>query len=199
MGQYQQWLHFQDIDRRLRTTLDALEQELAHYHSQVDSSLQADVLAANPIVSALIAQLAAHSNGRVSPQDTTEIGNNDKTRAGWPQSGQAHASTDQEASLLRRGAFPFLGNDRADIELLQEDMYAFLEEYSQTDPQLELPWWLRKITITHSDVESGKPIDQESMRTNRLVQRWVERWGHQSQPSEPFPPESESTGTADEH
>jgi len=57
---------------------------------------------------------------------------------------------------------------------------AFFEEHEQTDPQLELPWWLRKITISSKDEQSSKPIDHNTVRTNRLVQRWVERWGHQS-------------------
>ena len=35
-----------------------------------------------------------------------------------------------------------------EIELLPEDMIAFFDEHEQTDPQLELPWWLRKITVS---------------------------------------------------
>ena len=82
------------------------------------------------------------------------------------------------------------------MHLLPEDMFAFFEEHSQTDPQIELPWWLRKITIISKEDDSSKPIDQESIRTNRLVQRWVERWGHQSQGS--YLPESESEGIHNE-
>ncbi len=32
MGQYQQWLHYQEIDRHLRTQLEALEADLYKKH-----------------------------------------------------------------------------------------------------------------------------------------------------------------------
>lgn len=157
MGQYQQWLHFQEIDRRLRATLDALEQELGQVESQLNGSQQPDMPIDNPIISALSMYLIA---------------------------------------LKEDPILPFQSLDYAEIELLPDDMFAFFEEHSQTDPQLELPWWLRKITITNGDDDGGKPIDQESIRTNRLVQRWVERWGRQS--PDGFTPESENEGILDE-
>ena len=69
--------------------------------------------------------------------------------------------------------------NHSEIELLPEDMIAFFDEHEQTDPQLELPWWLRKITVSSKDQQAGRPIDHNSIRTNRLVQRWIERWGRQ--------------------
>jgi hypothetical protein len=69
--------------------------------------------------------------------------------------------------------------NHSEIELLPEDMIAFFDEHEQTDPQLDLPWWLRKITVSSKDQQAGRPIDHNSIRTNRLVQRWIERWGHQ--------------------
>ena len=62
---------------------------------------------------------------------------------------------------------------------MPEDMIAFLDGHERTDPQLELPWWLRNITISSRDEQAGRPIDYKSIRTNRLVQRWIERWGRQ--------------------
>jgi len=210
MGQYQQWLHYQEIDRRLRATLDALEQELCQIESQSHGSQQSDMLLANPIISALSAHRATALNGHTFPQDDTDTGNH--SFAG-EIAGQASNSSVEtiSAALLHWGELPDFGQqalqppdhyeilpslsiDHAEIELLPEDMFAFFEEHSQTDPQLELPWWLRKITITSGNDDTSKPIDQESIRTNRLVQRWVERWGRQS-PGD-FPPESE--GSRDE-
>ncbi len=69
--------------------------------------------------------------------------------------------------------------NRPEIELLPEDMIAFFDEHEQTDPQLELPWWLRNITVSSKGEQAGRPIDHNSIRTNRLVQRWIERWGRQ--------------------
>ena len=221
MGQYQQWLHFQDIDRRLRTTLDALKQELAQVESQLDDVFleqfvqQADSLTTNPIISALITHITASSNGHSLPQDSIEDCPDGSSQEAAEQTSADPIETISPALLHwgelpdfgpqemhpldQRGVSPFISIDHAEIELLPEDMFAFLDEHMQTDPQLELPWWLRKITITTGDADSGKPIDEESIRTNRLVQRWVERWGRQSQTPGAFTPESESEGTQNEY
>jgi hypothetical protein len=215
MGQYQQWLHYQKIDRRLRATLDALEQELATLESENLSrdDPQPAALLDNPIISALFASLTAGTNGYTPAQDNRDAGN------GIPDSepfGQTlHGSAETISAALRHWGeltdfgsrqpqvtqamheiLPPLSFNHPEIELLPEDMFAFFEEHTQTDPQLELPWWLRKITITSGDDETGKPIDQESIRTNRLVQRWVERWGRQSQ-GDFASSESESEGIRD--
>ena len=59
--------------------------------------------------------------------------------------------------------------------LLPEDMNSFLDAHSQTDPQLTIPWWLRRAASTSPDGS----LDPQSVQTNRLVQRWLERWGKQ--------------------
>lgn len=211
MGQYQQWLHYQKIDRSLRATLAALEEELAALESQGGDSPQFDALLDNPIICALFATLSASANGHVPPLEHGDARNAlpGSESNGQPSNGSAETIS---AALLHWGELPDFGSgqphpsqqheilpplffDHPEIELLPEDMFAFFEEHSQTDPQVELPWWLRKITITSGDDETGKPIDQESIRTNRLVQRWVERWGRQSQSG--FTSESESEGSRD--
>ncbi len=211
MGQYQQWLHYQKIDRRLRSTLDALEQELAALESQSNGSQQPAMVPDNPIICALASLLTVGANRQTPSRDN---GNDENALSVSETYGQASNGSAEtiSAALLHWGELPDPGSrqlhpsqqheilppllfDHPEIELLPDDMFAFFEEHSQTDPQLELPWWLRKITITSGDDEAGKPIDQESIRTNRLVQRWVERWGRQSQGS--FTPESESEGISD--
>lgn len=210
MGQYQQWLHYQKIDRRLRATLEALEQELVGLESQSSDCLSSAALLDNPIISSLSAFLTTGANGHAPPQGDEDTRNAIPVIGISGQVSNGSAGTISSA-LLRRDAPPGFGArqpyppheilpplsfDHPEIELLPEDMFAFFEEeHSQTDPQLELPWWLRNITITSGDDETGKPIDQESIRTNRLVQRWVERWGRQSQSG--FTPESESEGISD--
>lgn len=58
-------------------------------------------------------------------------------------------------------------------------MTTFFDEYGQTQPQIELPWWLRNIALAASIDRTNRtgPLDPETLRTNRLVQRWLERWG----------------------
>jgi hypothetical protein len=211
MGQYQQWLHYQHIDRRLRATLEALEQELVGLESQSSDCLQPAVLLDNPIISALCAFLTASANGYVSTRNNGDARNAIPASEIYEQASNGSAESISAALLYRdelsnfgsrqpdpsrqHEILPPLSFDHPEIELLPEDMFAFYEEHSQTDPQLELPWWLRNITITNGDDEAGRPIDQESIRTNRLVQRWVERWGRQSQSG--FTSESESEGIRD--
>jgi hypothetical protein len=211
MGQYQQWLHYQTIDRRLRATLEALEQELAALESQSGECPQSAALLDNPIISALFASLAASANHHAPPQENGDDPYALPTSEPYGQAPNGSAET-ISAALLHWGELPDFGSrqpnpsqqhemlpplffDHPEIELLPEDMFAFFEEHTRTDPQLELPWWLRKITITNGDDETGRPIDQESIRTNRLVQRWVERWGRQSQSG--FTSESEGIRDAE--
>jgi len=69
----------------------------------------------------------------------------------------------------------------SEMALLPEDMGSFIDEHTMTDPQIELPWWFRNIAAaSHATNSPFSPIDQESIRTNRLVQRWLERWRRQS-------------------
>jgi hypothetical protein len=196
MGQYQQWLHYQEIDRRLRTQLETLEAELAQLQEQLhllEQQLEpATPLADNPIIQVLAAILNDHN---VSPNSTTSYSNVSMTSSASDlQSPEPGKSISPE--LLSWGGLPNFGAqeiaepfptvehtpppvNHPEIELLPEDMLAFLDEYAQTDPQLELPWWLRNITISSKDEPGKRPIDQHSIRTNRLVQRWIERWGRQ--------------------
>jgi hypothetical protein len=76
----------------------------------------------------------------------------------------------------------------AEIVLLPEDMNAFFDQHSQTDPQLDLPWWLRTVVTDMNGNQVNGPIDPQSIRTNRLVQRWLERW-RQSPQTPPDPGE----------
>jgi len=59
------------------------------------------------------------------------------------------------------------------INLLPEDLAAFMDEHTQTPGQRTLPLWIRNTFYSSS---SSSPVDQQSLRTNRLVERWLERW-----------------------
>jgi hypothetical protein len=197
MGQYQKWLEYQEIHKRLSSQVEALKAEItklqdyANQFEQQHSLVSFESFVENPIVQALVAHLPFQA---VPPQNTIhspfEEMNSAEPCAGEPG--------DTISPALRRwGGLPdfeiyeiketlpqdnqspsFLNHP--EMALLPEDMMAFFNEHEQTDPQLELPWWLRKITISSKDEQSSKPIDYNTVRTNRLVQRWVERWGRNS-------------------
>lgn len=101
-------------------------------------------------------------------------------------------TTDPEAS---RDAFqPLLDRNNplppipySDPVMLPEDMGAFLDEHTETEPRVALPWWLHNAGV----LNPNGLVDPESARTNRLVQRWIERWGrHPIEPNQAQPPEN---------
>ncbi|HEU5229699.1 MAG TPA: hypothetical protein VFU49_17910 [Ktedonobacteraceae bacterium] len=76
----------------------------------------------------------------------------------------------------------------SEFDLLPTDMNTFFHTHSHTAPQLKLPWWLRNTTLV-AHQQASEPvgaqhsvgqIDQQSMRTNQLVQRWLVRWRKRS-------------------
>jgi len=188
MGQYQQWLHYQEIDRHLRTQLEALEADLARLQEclhllEQEQPEQLTCLADNPIMQLLAANLNGHStppksttrNTGLSSKPGESISSALLSWGGLPNFGPQEL---KETFPNAENALPSASHPQS--ELLPEDMAAFFEEHAQTDPRVELPWWLRNITISTSSTQGNRPIDQESIRTNRLVQRWIERWGRQS-------------------
>ena len=217
MGQYQQWLHYQEVDRRLRAELETLETELAHLQDSMHENPQAIRSSSNGemphkqpafqmhnlIIRLLASGLSQHastgqagnafSNGPLMHSiDKNGVHeqvvplNHDlaSTGEGRPFSNSKTIS----AALMSRGRLPNFGPPesqeassvieqhgeaaipRPEIVLLPEDMQAFFDEHSQTDPQHEIPWWLHNVAPGAS-----VSIDPESMRTDRLVQRWIER------------------------
>src|SRR5579885_536566 len=61
MGQYQQWLHYQEIDRQLRSELERLESELAHLQESMGVDAQEVEAAANGEIPQQSATISAHN------------------------------------------------------------------------------------------------------------------------------------------
>jgi hypothetical protein len=217
MGQYQQWLHYQEVDRRLRAELETLETELAHLQGSIHENPQAiqsssngEMLHEQPALQMHNTIIRLLASGLTQHASTGQAGNafsNDPLMHSVDKNGVHEqvvplnhdlTSTGEDrpfsngetisATLMSRGRLPNFGppesqEDSSAIEqhreaatphpeivLLPEDMQAFFDEHFQTDPQHEIPWWLRNVAPGTS-----VSIDPESMRTNRLVQRWLER------------------------
>lgn len=213
MGQYQQWLHYQEVDRRLRAELETLEAELTHLQDSMHDNSQAISSSPNGEMpheqsalqthNLIIHLLASGLNRLASKGQAGNVSSNGPVMHSVAKNGmheQAvplnHALGEDRpfsngetisAALMNWGRLPNFESPESqtslileqrgeattphpEIVLLPEDMQAFFDEYSQTDPQHEIPWWLR-------NAAPGTPItiDPESIRTNRLVQRWMER------------------------
>ncbi|SRR6266446_444176 len=197
MGQYQQWLLYRELDQRLRAQLEALETELAQVQDRARLPEQTcsqpglpglpglpclPGLPDNQILRALAISIEREA-APITPSSPGTAGDE-----------SAHALS---PSLQHWGELPDFSPEafhngeqssppstptpaatsHAEMVLLPEEALAAFDKYSQTDPQLELPWWLHNIMVTSNTFDPANPVDQETIRTNRLVQRWLERWG----------------------
>ena len=200
MGQYQQWLYYQEVDRRLRADLEALEIELAQIQEQLRALEQTIPCTENIIIRALAASL----NGHAALSNEVPAHSSKSTPSSISGTATASSSKTISPALYGWGGLPNFGpqdmqeplshpensvplTPHPEMALLPEDMVAFFDAHDQTEPQLELPWWLSKTATSVNGAHGTRPIDKESMRTNHLVQRWRERWGRPvsiEQPSE---------------
>ncbi len=155
MGQYQLWLHYREVDQDLQAQLETLERELAqlleHAHL-LEQSIQ-------PPYDTLSSETSSAGDHELLQTDNQII----------------HALAGSVHGWFSPITTPLLPTPPSDMALLPEDMLTFFDQYDQTEPQLEIPRWLRNV-INHPD----GLIDLETIRTNRLVQRWVERWNRHS-------------------
>ena len=202
MGQYQQWLHHREADRQLRAQLGALETELTQLQGQarlVGAAFEADQsLTSNAIIRALAIHLneqtIANSDAAATSTATASHGSTETISPalfGWSRLPNFGPQDIQQPLPNTDVDKPLPSHPHLEMDLLPEDMAAFFDEHSQTEPQLELPWWLHNIVVSAGTGYRNGPIDQESIRTNRLVQRWLERWGRQS-PHQEKPQEDQS-------
>ncbi len=122
---------------------------------------------------------AAQVNGTPETMSSALFGWSNLPNFG-PQETPAEDTTINNASRSTEMKQPLPPIPHSDIVLLPEDMVTFLDQHALTDPRLELPPWLRPIADAATTNHPDTPVDQESIRTNRLVKRWIERWGRQS-------------------
>ncbi len=166
MGQYQQWLLYREIDQRLRARLAELEAELSQLLEQVRLLEPAWPHTDNEIIRALVA-----SNEPVSPSVLV-----------W--GGLPNFSQQEMQGTLYNGTPPQPSvTPRFELIPLPEAGTVDFHERGYTEPQFELPEWLYNLAVSSGATDRTTPIDQQTIRTNRLVQRWIERWGRQSVPT----------------
>ncbi len=200
MGQYRQWLHYREVDQQLRAQQELLTQEVKRLQEQINLSETPLLNTGNAIIQALILYAAVPPADLPLPPQETNSENGHASvqpeiipqalfdRSRLPDLDPLDAQIAQSSvppMPVTNAYAPLPPIPHADMNLLPEDMAALFNAHSQTDPQLTLPWWLHKAAISATQ---GGPLDQQSIRTNRLVQRWLERWGRQSEQSGHPPP-----------
>lgn len=243
MGQYQQWLHYRDIERLRRAQLEELLEELAQLHTreqflqqllqpadeQEQSALEeapAILQPTNEMLHALAIGLNGHTNHthHTDTDSTPATWENGTWENGtWENAAAQSAQEDKPMTAISQALFAqsslpsaedeYLPDSVASLDssqlplnryaalppiprtpyseymLLPEDMGAFIEQHTLTEPRMALPWWLRNAALQNAN----GPIDQESLRTNRLIRRWIERWGRHPNTQE-LPGENRENG-----
>ncbi len=192
MGQYRQWLHYRHIDQQLQSQKEQLALALVRLQEHI-SDLNAHPLAAdNHVIQALTLYTKTLSmplempieeqpitNGHVQQPEIISQALFEHNRL--PELDPLHGKDIHETVLPKRPAnmyTPLPPISHKVIDLVPEGVSKFPDEHSPTEPQIELPWWLHKAALSATQSNS---VDAQSVRTNRLVQRWLERWGRQEE------------------
>jgi hypothetical protein len=191
MGQYRQWLHYREMDQQLHIRLEQVEKQAAELEAEIhhlannNSSSTDD----NVIMHALVrmyttptqeqvAQESAHAEAHytVMPGESGEIERSNDASAGSPS--WAASALFAQSYLTNFDTFdpPTLQSlsPYAETGLLPEDLAVFFNgQHYHTNALL---------TASHQ----AFPVDKQSLRNDRLIQRWFERWGRSSDDQEPL-------------
>jgi hypothetical protein len=199
MGQYKLWLHYREIDQQLRAQLAQLTADLDALKRQTqDLPQDLSALSDNPILLALLAQATPSAAPPLPqiPTNTPEDAIRENTEEiGIAVSHALHAWTSlpnfdsQHLPVPPPVSSPEMSTEAVvaisshpELGLLPDDLTTFVDEHTQTAPIRTLPWWLRN----SPDIlkQEGQLFDQQSERTNHLVERWLERWGRRQNAQE---------------
>jgi hypothetical protein len=185
MGQYRQWLHYREVDRKLHEQLQQLEEELVQLQAQMDIPEAEESLSSNTITHALAAYLQQHQPNKMSRLPTSA-----RSLSPARQAQGSFSTSDtlggQEALRKRFGEVPDTPTPaipHTELTLSPDDMATFIDEHTQTAQEYTPTWWLPTLPHAVPDTPSRetnvRPAEQQSTRTNHMVQRWVARWEHQ--------------------
>lgn len=165
MGQYQEWLLAQEIDRRLKAEAETLEREILYLKNRITVLEQTTPDAENMILQALMAYLRPPAPDQAN-SESDESQSTDQKAANWsglpwletPPVPAAESTADLPGKYARQKRLP-------------EDMLAFFDERRQVNPTLAL------YSSTPLPPENEEhPMDAETRHLNENIQRWFERW-----------------------
>lgn len=178
MGQYQQWLFAQEIDRRLKAEIDTLETEFFYLQDRITILEQVVPATENVILQALSEHLQAQTiqeqqlEKEAQSQAETSLQSQPVVWSELPK-----LETPPAADTQREEIIPYLPRAYSQREM-SEDMLAFFDKRSQTDPKLSA--LLQRERQRASAVSTDDPqIDEETRRLNENIQRWFTRWHRQ--------------------
>lgn len=179
MGQYQQWLLAQEIDRRLRAEIETLETEIFYLQDRITILEQVVPATENVILQALTQHLQDQTAQKQQPETNPQsLADDDKQEQEQPVwSALPRLETPVAPSLPGEEMVPYLPRAYLQREM-SEDMLAFFDKRSQTDPKLTA--LLQRERQRASAIgENAHLVDEETRRLNENIQRWFVRWHRQ--------------------
>jgi hypothetical protein len=168
MGQYQQWLFAQEIDRRLRGEIESLETELLYLRDRIAILEQSVPETENVILQALQAHFHNETEAGAAKEEQGLAQATEAPPLNWknlPRQETPQAQTPYFASSYTSpgGA---------------EDVLAFFDRQGQTDTPF-FSWRARDSQQAANEAEEEHPQDEETRRLNERISRWFMRWHRQ--------------------
>ncbi len=200
MGQYRQWLHYREVDQRLHIRLEEVEKQAAELEAEIHLLANGSNFSAadNVIMRALASMYTTPTQ-----EQATHVSTPAEARyavASVPSEQNKYSDETDASSWAASALFAqsYLTNfDAFDPSTLQS-----LSPYAETgllpedlaiifsgQPQNGGPHYPGHSPITTS--HSTTPIDKQSLRNDRLIQRWFERWGQSSDDRDQGPPQED--------
>ncbi|HEY3991472.1 MAG TPA: hypothetical protein VGM01_01210 [Ktedonobacteraceae bacterium] len=177
MGQYQQWLAAQEIDRRLRAEIDTLETEYFYLQDRITILEQVVPATENVILQALTEHLQGQAIQEQLPEKDSQSQAATSLQAQPVWSELPRLETPPASDTQSKEAVPYLPHAHSQREM-SEDMLAFFDKRSQTDPKLSALLQRERQRASTSGVDDPQ-IDEETRRLNENIQRWFTRWHRQ--------------------
>nr|BBH92715.1 hypothetical protein KTA_09140 [Thermogemmatispora argillosa] len=195
MGQYQQWLLCQETDQSLRRKLEALEAERASLLERLSELERAQPRPENQLVRLLLSALGGEEGQQQGQQARANLSPSSSVNSGaMPGRSTGEAVGSVGPAGPARTPLPAMSAEPPGGALPASQWGSKGQGQRGSSvklQELELPEWLHRLTISSGKDRRPGPIDEERIRTNRLVQRWLERWGRLP----PSPPASQSPTT----
>jgi hypothetical protein len=160
MGQYQQWLFAQEVDRHLRAERETLETELLYLQDRIAIMEQAVPEVENRILQALEQCFQAQAGEERGQEEMRPAGRNLPDWQTPPVQAGAHSLSVPALPAARES---------------DGDMRAFFDKRRQTDPTLAA-WPVREGARA---VDGEHVVDEETRRLNEDIRRWFIRWRRQ--------------------
>jgi len=179
MGQYREWLSYRDIDQKLQAHIAQLEQEVEQLQKQAQELSEQSQPGNNFIVQAIDRLLHPFSADIASASHDTSVQQEPRlTKDGLvPPRPPYHHKPSPLFSMSLLPDLDIMPREPSLKPTMLEPLAPApveqpTEKITPVKRRTSLPPWL---SLPYQQPVDW-PRDQQSMRTNQLIERWAERW-----------------------